>query len=85
MTVELPDKHLQGLSITPDRLKLEAAVGLYASGELTLGQAALLAGISQTEFLHALGKRGICVNYAVQDLEQDLKTIEELHPELRPE
>ena len=84
MKLDLPDKHLHGLNLTPDRLKLEAGIGLYTSGEVTLGQAAQIAGVSQTQFLHELGKRGISVNYSVEDLEQDLKTIETLHPELRP-
>lgn len=84
MIVELPDKHLQGLRVTPDRLKLEASIGLYTSGEVTLGQAARLSGVSQTHFLHELGKRRLCVNYSLEDLESDLKTIEGLHPELRP-
>ena len=83
MTVELPDKHLQGLPITADRLKLEAGIGFYASGEMTLGQAARLAGVSQTQFLHELGKRRICLNYSLEDLEKDLKTVDTLHPELR--
>jgi predicted HTH domain antitoxin len=83
--VDVPDKHLQGVNVTPDRLRLEAAIGFYTSGEVTLGQAALLAGASQTHFLHELGKRGICVNYSLEDLERDLRTIEALHPELRPQ
>ncbi|MGH8245935.1 MAG: UPF0175 family protein [Gammaproteobacteria bacterium] len=83
MTFELPDQHLQGLNATPARLKLATGIGLYTSGEVTLGQAALLAGVSQTQFLHELGRRGISVNYSLEDLEQDLKTIEILHPEIR--
>jgi predicted HTH domain antitoxin len=84
VTLELPEKNLRGLNLTPDRLKLEAGIGFYTSGEATLGQAAQLAGISQTHFLHELGKRGIVVNYSLEDLEHDIKTIEVLHPELRP-
>jgi predicted HTH domain antitoxin len=82
VTLELPDQHLQGFNATPDLLKLATAIGLYTSGDVTLGQAALLANVSQTQFLHELGRRGICVNYSLKDLEQDLKTIEILHPEL---
>jgi len=83
VTLDLPDQHLQGVNATPDRLKLATGIGLYTSGEVTLGQAALLAGVSQTQFLHELGRRGISMNYSQEDLEQDLKTLEFLHPELR--
>jgi predicted HTH domain antitoxin len=79
MTIELSDDHLIGVRVTPDRLKLEAAIGFYSSGDVTLGRAALLAGISQTQLLHELGKRNICINHDVEDLEEDLRTLETLH------
>ena len=78
MNVEVQDAQLQGLRVTPDRLRLEMAVGLYASDEVTLGQAAGIAGVSQTQFLHELGRRGICVHYGVPDFEHDLETLDKL-------
>ncbi len=53
-------------------------MGLYAAEDLTLGQAAQIAGINQTQFLHELGRRGICIHYDVAELEEDLKTLEKL-------
>jgi predicted HTH domain antitoxin len=76
VNVEVQDEKLQGLGLTPDRLRLEMAVGLYASEEVTLGQAAGIAGVSQTRFLRELGRRGVCIHYGVADFERDLKTIE---------
>ena len=76
MNVEVEDERLQGLKVTPDRLRLEMAVGLYASEEVTLGQAAAIAQLSQTRFLRELGRRGICVHYGVEEFEQDLRTLE---------
>lgn len=78
MTVEVQDEKLRGLHLTPERLKLEAAVGLYAAEDVTLGQAAQIAGISQSEFLHELGRHGICVHYDVNEFESDLRTLENL-------
>jgi predicted HTH domain antitoxin len=78
MTVEIQDEVLRGLNVTPGRLKVEAAVGLYASEDVTLGQAAQIAGINQTEFLHELGRRGICIHYDVAEFESDLRTLEKL-------
>jgi predicted HTH domain antitoxin len=78
MTIEVQDELLRGLHVTPQRLRLEAAVGLFASEEATLGQAAAIAGISQSEFLRELGRRGICVHYDVEEFEQDLQTLEKL-------
>jgi len=78
MTIEVRDEVLRGHNITPDRFRLEAAVGLYSSEEFTLGQAADFAGVSQTDFLHELGRRGIQFHYDVEEFEQDLKTLEAL-------
>ncbi|HXI73907.1 MAG TPA: UPF0175 family protein [Verrucomicrobiae bacterium] len=77
MIVEVQDELLRGLKVSPQRLQLEAAAGLYASDAVTLGQAAAIAGISQSELLHELGRRGICVHYGVDDFEQDLQTLED--------
>jgi predicted HTH domain antitoxin len=75
MNVEVQDARLQGLQVTPDRLRLEMAAGLYASEDVTLGQAAGIAGLSQTRFLRELGRRGICIHYGVEEFEQDLQTL----------
>ena len=83
VTLEFPDKLANGLGLTPDRVKLETAAGLYAGGSLTLGQAAEIAGLSQCDFRDELGKRGIGVNYGPDDLAHDLKMVEILLPKLR--
>lgn len=75
---------MRGLRVTPERFRLEAAIGLYASEEATLGQAAEIAGISQTEMLHELGRRGHCVHYGVSDLEEDIRTLGRLGRLPRP-
>ena len=73
--LEIHDEKLRGLNVSPDRLRLEMAVGLYASEAATLGQAASIAGISQTRFLKELGRRAICVHYGVEEFEEDLRTL----------
>lgn len=78
MTLEVQDELLRGLRVSPERLRLEAAIGLYASGDLSLGQAAGVAQVSPSEFLHALGRHGVGVNYDVAEFDQDLQTLEKL-------
>ncbi len=58
--------------------RLTSPIGLYTSGEVTLGQAAEVAHLNQTQFLHELGHRNIPMNYGVEDFAQDLITIEKL-------
>ena len=78
MNVEVQDEQLRGLQLTPERLRLEMAAGLYASEEVTLGQASAMAGVSQTQFLRELGRRGICIHYGIAEFEQDLETLNTL-------
>jgi predicted HTH domain antitoxin len=54
------------------------AVGLFVSNEVTLGQAAEVAKISQAEFMDELCKRQIPLHYDEQDLEQDVKALRKL-------
>ena len=85
VNVEVQDEQLRGLNLTPDRLRLEMAAGLYASEALTLGQASAIAGLSQPAFLRELGRRGICVHYGVTDYEEDLRTLDRLRTNDRSE
>ena len=78
MTIEVPDKELGALHLTPERARVEMAVGLYAGRQVSLGRAARIAGISYTEFIHEIGRRGICINYTVEDAEHDLRMADEL-------
>jgi predicted HTH domain antitoxin len=65
-------------SLTPSQAALHLAIGLYTSGDATLGQAAEVANLNQTQFLHELGRRKISLNYGREDFAQDLLTVEKL-------
>jgi len=69
-TIELRERELAGLNVTLDLLRLATAVGLYATEEVTPGQAAVVAGLNQPQFLHELGRRGISIHYGVSELEE---------------
>lgn len=64
--------------LTPSRAALHLAVGLFTAEEVTLGQAAETAGLSQSEFMRELGRRKIPIHYGVEEFAQDLVTIEKL-------
>jgi predicted HTH domain antitoxin len=53
---------------------LALAIGLFADYQVTLGQGAIVAGLSQSAFLAALGKRKIPVHYEVKDALADVAT-----------
>jgi predicted HTH domain antitoxin len=62
----------------PVRLKRELAIRLYDKGLLTFGQARQLAGMTRWDFGDLLGDEGILRRYDVEDLEEDLQTLEAL-------
>ena len=48
---------------------------LFETGQLTLGQAAALAGYSKRAFMELLGKRGVEVfNYPPEELEAEFRS-----------
>lgn len=61
-----------------DELKLLAALELYREGRLSLGKAAEMAGLSLREFLYEMRVRGVPLNYDLEELGEDLKTVGEL-------
>ena len=63
----------------PQMVKLHLAAGVFAASEVTLGQGAAIAGISQTEFMSELSRRRIPLHYDHQEFAEDLKTIARLN------
>ena len=51
---------------------------LYQTEKLTLGSASRLAGMNQLNFQQLLASRNICIHYDVEDLQQDIQTLQAL-------
>lgn len=76
MTVELPEA-LEN-SHPPEWAALHLAIGLYVAREVTLGQAANIAHLTQFQFQRELASREIPLNYSMDDLQKDLQAVREL-------
>lgn len=80
VSVNLPAELLTWLD--PKNLEKEVrkrvAVALYAERKISLRQGAKLAGIPYADFMKALGEFGVYIDYGVEDLRQDMKTLKEL-------
>jgi predicted HTH domain antitoxin len=74
MTIVLPDEVER--RFTPDDLRLHLALGLFLDRHVTLGQAAKVAGVSQSEFIHELGNRRIPMHYDEADALADIAVAE---------
>ena len=78
MSLEIPDEALQGTGMTPSLAHIEIAVALYRDRKVSMSRAARLAGMPRPQFQHELGKRGVTVDYDVEDLHTDLANLKSL-------
>jgi len=82
ISIEISEDLLQAIKLPPEevqtRLRRELALRLYAKGLLSFGKARELSGMTRWEFHELLGEEGIPRRYDVKDLEEDLRTLEEL-------
>jgi predicted HTH domain antitoxin len=79
LKIEIQDDALGEIRLTPDQARLELAVGLFSGRTVTLGRAARVSGLAQSDFLKELGRREIPIHYDPDDFEADLKTIAALN------
>ncbi len=59
-------------------LKLEIAVLLYKRDKISADKASEWLGMNLIEFRREIGKRGLTINYDVQDLQADVETLRAL-------
>lgn len=74
----IPDNIVAQTDMTPSELLLEFAVFLYERQHVSLAQAARVAGLDRTAFQQALAARGVQLNFDIEDLQQELGTIEKV-------
>ncbi|NEQ30208.1 MAG: UPF0175 family protein [Leptolyngbya sp. SIO4C5] len=78
MSVVVPDDILQAAKMTEDELKLEIAIMLYGQEKISSGKVRAWTGLTVLEFQHELAKRGLCLNYGVDDFESDIRTLQSM-------
>lgn len=78
MPLTLSDEILQAANLTAAELQTELAVALFQRERLTLGQAAIVAGLPQIDFQRLLASRKIPLHYDVEAMEQDLLRVRNL-------
>jgi predicted HTH domain antitoxin len=78
MSVVIPDDILQATKMTEDELKLEIAIMLYEQQKISSGKVRAWTGLTVLQFQNELAKRGLCINYDVEDFQSDVKTLQSL-------
>ena len=74
----VPREVLDSAKMSEDEMRIDLAAHLYATKRLSMGKAKRLAGLDLLSFQRELAKRNIYIHYGVEDLEQDLETLERL-------
>ena len=77
MTIQLQNTVLDRLAVSSADLMVDIAMGLYMDHRVTLGEAADVAGMAQSEFRLLLGSRGIPLQYDLDDFQHDLAVLRE--------
>lgn len=72
LSIKIPESELK------ERLMVELAIRLYQKGILGFGKARKLAGLNKWQFQEILTKENIPINYDIEELERDLKTLRSL-------
>ena len=78
MPVVIDDSLLKAAHLDEQEFMREVAVALFAQDRLTLAQASKVAGMRYMDFQALLADREISVHYGLEDLDQDLRTLEQL-------
>lgn len=78
MNLVIPDDVLTAAKMSETDLKLEIAILLYQQRRISGGKARKLAELSVLEFQHELNRRGLTINYDVDEFEADLQTLQRL-------
>jgi len=76
VTLEIPPDFVARMQNEPQaaeaQLHLELAIALYREGQLPIGRAAEIAGVSQVAFEKVLRARDVPAPYSLNDLDHDL-------------
>lgn len=78
MSVVIPEDILRASQMEEGDLKIEIAMMLYGLGKISSGKVRAWTGLSVIEFQHELAKRNLCLNYGVDDFQQDIETLNSL-------
>ncbi len=83
ITMNIPDDLVHAIRLPEDeistRLMVELAIRLYRKKLLNFGKARELANMAYWDFYELLGREGVQRHYDVNELEEDLRTLEELY------
>ncbi len=76
--MKVSEELIQLSGLNEKQLREELALWLYSKGKLSMGRAAKFCNTNRMEFMELMSKHNVDVNYNVEDLKQDMLTIEKM-------
>ncbi|MGI0481731.1 UPF0175 family protein [Geminocystis sp. CENA526] len=78
MNITIPDDIIQGTNLNEKELEIDLALWLYKQNKISSGKIRAWLDLTVLEFQEELAKRNLDINYDVEDLNQDIKTLTSL-------
>lgn len=78
MSVVISDLELERLNLDDQAFRVEIAAHFYETSRFTMGQACEFTGLHRLDFQRELAERNIPIRFTVEDLHDDLATLQSL-------
>ena len=78
MSVIIPDKILEASGLSEEELLQEIVLLLFQQKKISIGTASNLLEMNLLQFQHLTASRDICIHYDVDDLRDDVATLQRL-------
>jgi predicted HTH domain antitoxin len=78
MSLLISDELIQASGLSESELLQELVLMLFQREKISLGKASRVLGITQLEFQGLLAQNNLCIHYDVEDLHEDVKSLQEL-------
>jgi len=78
MNITIPDDIIKGTNLSEKELEIDLALWLYKQNKISSGKIRAWLDLTVLEFQEELAKRNLDINYDIEDLNQDIKTLTNL-------
>ena len=78
MSVVIPDRVLEASGLTEEEFLQEVVLMLFQQEKISIVTASNLLGMNVIQFQHLLASHHLCVHYDVEDLDNDVATLQRL-------
>lgn len=79
MSLVVPDELVKASGLSEEELLHELVLLLYQKEKISLGKASRILGMTQLEFQALLANHDLYLHYAVEDLHEDVKSLQDLN------